>query len=57
MLLPNDMITGVFGSSLSHNDVGILNVSMLNRYLEEVLFPNYVKPDGMLSALFGNATI
>jgi len=49
------MIGGVFGSSLSHNDLGILNMSRLNRYLEEILYPDYVMPGGLLPALFGDA--
>ncbi len=54
-LLPNGMIAGVFGASMSHNDVGILNMSRLCRYMEDILYPNYVMAGGLLPALFGDA--
>jgi hypothetical protein len=55
-LLPNGMITGVFGASMSLNDLGILNMSMLCQYMEDILYPDYVVAGGLLPALFGDAS-
>ncbi len=55
VLLPNGLFTGVFGSSISHNDLGVLNMSRLTRYLEDILFPDYAMPGGLLPALYGDA--
>ena len=49
------MIAGVFGASASHNDVGVLNLSRIQDYLEDVLVPNYVMAGGILPALYGDA--
>jgi hypothetical protein len=49
------MIAGVFGASASHNDVGVLNLSRIQDYLEDVLVPNYVMEGGILPALYGDA--
>ena len=49
------MVAGVFGASMSHNDVGILNMSTLTRYLENILYPDYVMGGGLLPALYGDA--
>jgi hypothetical protein len=47
VLLPNGLFTGVFGLSISHNDLGVLNMSRLTRYLEDILFPDYAMPGGL----------
>jgi len=49
------MIAGVFGASASHNDIGVLNLSRIQDYLEDVLVPNYVMAGGILPALYGDA--
>jgi hypothetical protein len=49
------MVTGVFGTSLSHNDVGVLNMSGLTRYLEDALHPDYVMAGGLLPELYGDS--
>jgi hypothetical protein len=49
------MVAGVFGASGSHNDVGVLNLSHLTEYLEEILFPEFVMPGGLLPVLYGDA--
>ena len=49
------MIAGVFGASASHNDVGVLNLSRIQDYLEDALFPNHVMAGGILPALYGGA--
>ena len=54
-LFPNGMVAGVFGASMSHNDIGILNMSMLTRYMENILYPDYVMDGGMLPALYGDS--
>ncbi len=55
VLFPNGMVAGVFGTSLSHNDVGVLNMSRLTCYLEEVLHPEYSLAGGLLPALYGDS--
>ncbi len=54
-LFPNGMVAGVFGASMSHNDIGILNMSTLTRYLEDILYPDYEMDGGLLPALYGDA--
>jgi hypothetical protein len=49
------MVAGVFGASTSHNDVGVLNLSRLQEYLEEVLFPEHAMDGGLLPVLYGDA--
>ena len=49
------MVAGVFGASGSHNDVGVLNLSRLTEYLEEILYPDFVMPGGLLPVLYGDA--
>ncbi len=49
------MVAGVFGSSASHNDVGVLNSSWLQDYLEDVLVPDHVMARGVLPALYADA--
>jgi hypothetical protein len=49
------MIAGVYGTSASHNDVGILNLSRLQEYLEEILFPEHIMAGGLYPALYGDA--
>jgi hypothetical protein len=49
------MIAGVFGAAGSHNDVGVLNLSHLTEYLEELLFPDHMMAGGLLPALFGDS--
>ena len=49
------MIAGVFGAAGSHNDVGVLNLSRLTEYLEQILFPDFEMPGGLLPALYGDA--
>ncbi len=48
------MIAGVFGATSSHNDVGVLKLSRLTEYLEELLLPDHVMAGGLLPALFGD---
>jgi hypothetical protein len=49
------MVAGVFGAAGSHNDVGVLNLSCLTEYLEEILFPEFTMPGGLLPVLYGDA--
>jgi hypothetical protein len=49
------MIGGVFGAAGSHNDVGVLNLSRLIQYLEQLLFPDFALAGGILPALFGDS--
>jgi hypothetical protein len=49
------MFSGIFGASMSHNDVGILNMSTLTTYMENILYPNHVMAGGILPALYGDA--
>ncbi len=55
VLFPNGMVAGVFGTSLSLNDVGVLNMSGLMRYLEDALHPDYVMAGGLLPELYGDS--
>ena len=54
-LFPNGMVAGVFGTSSNNNDVGVLNLSRLTQHLENLLFPQYVMPGGLLPALYGDS--
>jgi hypothetical protein len=47
------MVAGVFGTSASHNDLGVLNLSRLQQNLEEILFPDHLMPGDVLPALYG----
>jgi len=49
------MVAGVFGSSSSHNDLGVLNLSRLQEYLEEILFPDHLMLGDVLPTLYGDA--
>jgi hypothetical protein len=49
------MVAGEFGTALSHNDIGVLNMSGLTRYLEDVLHPDYVMAGGLLPVLYGDS--
>jgi hypothetical protein len=51
VLFPNGVVAGVFGASLSHNDVVVLNMLGLMHCLEDVLHPDYVMAGGLLLAL------
>ncbi len=53
-MFPNGIVAGVFEAAGSHNDVGVLNLSRLTEYLEELLFPDHVMAGGLLPALFGD---
>jgi hypothetical protein len=55
VLFPNGMVAGVFGTLLSHSDVGVLNMSRLTHYLEETLHPDYSLAGGLLLALYGDS--
>jgi hypothetical protein len=46
VLFPNGMVAGVFGASASHNDIGVLNLSRLQDYLEDVLVPDHIMAGG-----------
>jgi hypothetical protein len=48
------MVAGIFGTSSSHNDVRVLNLSCLQEYLEEVLFPEHAMDGGLLPVLYGD---
>jgi hypothetical protein len=41
------MVAGVFGAAGAHNDVGVLNLSGLVEYLEDVLHPDYEMDGGL----------
>ena len=49
------MVAGVYGTSCSQNDIGVLNLSRLVIHLENLLHPDYVMPFGLLPALYGDA--
>ena len=55
VLFPNGMFAGLFGTSASHNDLGVLNMSGLAHYLEDILHPEYTMEGGILPALYGDA--
>jgi hypothetical protein len=48
LLIPNGMVAGLFGTSMSHNDIGVLNMSRLMRYLVDVFYPEYSLAGGLL---------
>jgi hypothetical protein len=48
------MIGSVFGHSIRESDTGMVNLSGLNPFLEEILTP-YAFADGQLPALYGDA--
>jgi hypothetical protein len=43
------MVVGFFGMSMSHNDVGMLNMSNLMHYLIDILHPDHVMAGGLFS--------
>jgi hypothetical protein len=49
------MVAGVYGTSTSHNDIGVLNLSGLVEYLENILHPDFEMDGGVLPALYGDA--
>ena len=49
------MFVGLFGTSASHNDLGVLNMSGLAHYLEDILHPEYKMEGGLLPAFYGDA--
>jgi len=49
------MVAGVFWAAGAHNDVGVLNLSGLVEYLEDVLHPDYEMDGGLLPALYADA--
>jgi hypothetical protein len=49
------MVAGVYGKSTSHNDIGVLNLSGLVEYLENILHPDFEMDGGVLPALYGDA--
>jgi hypothetical protein len=49
------MLAGVFRASTSHNNVGVLNLSRFQEYLEEVLFPEHAMDGGLLPVLYADA--
>ncbi len=50
ILFPSGMAAGIFGTSMSHNDVGVLNTSNLTHYLEDILHPNHITAVGLWPA-------
>jgi hypothetical protein len=56
VLHPSNMVTGVFGTSMSHDDIGVLNMSGLTHYLEQILHPDHVMAVGLLlPAVYGDS--
>jgi hypothetical protein len=55
VLFPNGMFSGLYGASMSHNDIGILNMSSLTTYMENSLYPDHVMVEGLLPALYGDS--
>ncbi len=49
------MFSRIYGASMSHNDVGVSNMSMLMTYMENILYPNHVMAGGLQPALCGDA--
>lgn len=39
---------------MNHNDVGVLNMSTLTTYMENILYPNHGMAGGLLPALNGD---
>ncbi len=52
ILFPNGMVAGFFGTSMSHNDVDVLNMSKLTCYLEDILYPDHAMAGGLLPAVY-----
>jgi hypothetical protein len=52
VLFPKGVIVGVFETSASHNSIGVLNLSHLQEYLEEILLPEHVMAGGLLPVLY-----
>ncbi len=40
---------------MSHNNIGVLNMSTLTAYMENILYPNNVMARGVLPALYGDS--
>ncbi len=57
VLFPKGTVAGVFGASLSHNDVGVLSISGLMRHLEDLLHHEHVMAGGLLPASYGDLTL
>ena len=55
VFFPNGMVAGVYGTSGNNNDVGVLNLSRLATYLEQLLHPAFTLAGGILPALYGDA--
>ena len=53
LLLPNGLFGSVWGSSISHNDIGIMNMSGLEQYLQETL--DFIPGTTMFPTVFGDA--
>jgi hypothetical protein len=49
------MFSSIFGCSMSHNNIGVLNMSTLTAYMENILYPNNVMARGVLPALYGDS--
>jgi hypothetical protein len=41
VFFPNGMVAGVYGTSGNNNDVGVLNLSRLATYFEQLLHPAF----------------
>jgi hypothetical protein len=50
------MVTGLFGTPMSHNDVGVRNMWGLTCYLEQILHPDHIMAGGLLLALYGDSS-
>jgi hypothetical protein len=55
IFFPNGMVAGVYGTSGNNNDVGVLLLSHLVTYLEQLLHPAFTLAGGILPALYGDA--
>ena len=53
LLLPNGMLGSVWGSAISHNDVGVMNMSGLEDHLQEIL--DFIPGTTSYPTLFGDA--
>ena len=51
MLIPNGLFESVWGTSMAHNDIGVLNMSGLVPFLEHILT---AMPSGMFPVLSGD---